>query len=329
MRKQTIVKILKIGFGSSIAILIAEILGVEYANSAGVITLLTLQNTKKGTINLIEKRIVSLGFTLLLLSLGLLIFGQTLITYGIVLSIMVAVCYKINWSDVISVNATVLGHSLLLAEGLTFAFIKNEFILIALALAIAFILNIRMPDISKDIRCDIDYIEKELKDLLKCIANHLDKSDKLKKDRRHISELITYMEQTFEKAIENRDNTLKAHSQYFIEYLMMRRNQCVVLIHIYRDIEMLEDVPTESELIAAFLGQMADQFSVRNNAEKRLKELNALIKKLDRIALPESQKELYERMTLYQLVKEIEEFLRLKKEFLKKITREELELYLP
>jgi len=327
MRKQIIVKVLKIGLGSSIAIFIAEKLGAEYASSAGLITLLTLQNTKKGTIKLIVKRIISLCCTLLLLSLGLMISAQVLLIYGIVLTIMVAVCYKIKWQDTISVNATVLGHSLLLANGVTLAFVKNEFILVSLALAIAFLLNMRMPDASKDILSDIDHVERELKDLLGCIANHLDKSDKLKKDRRHITELITYIDQTFQKAIENKDNTLKEHSQYFIEYLAMRRNQCIVLIHIYRDIEMLEEVPAEFELIAAFLKKMSVKFNVRNSAEKRLAELDVLMKKLDQISLPMSQKELRERTTLYQLVKEIEEFLRLKREFLKKISQEELDLY--
>ncbi|MGL6201205.1 MAG: aromatic acid exporter family protein [Lachnospiraceae bacterium] len=327
MRKQIIVKVLKIGLGSSFAILIAETLGVEYASSAGVITLLTLQNTKKGTIKLIVKRIISLCFTLLLLSLGLMLSGQVLLIYGIVLTIMVAVCYQIKWQDTISVNATVLGHSLLLANGLTSTFVKNEFILVSLALTIAFLLNLRMPDASKDILTDIDHVERELKDLLGCIASHLDKSDKLKKDRRHITELITYIDQTFEKAIENKDNTLKEHSQYYIEYLVMRRNQCIVLIHIYRDIGMLEEVPAEFELIAEFLKEMSAKFNVRNSADKRLAELDELTKKLDQISLPESQKELRERTTLYQLVKELEEFLRLKREFLKKVSQEELDIY--
>lgn len=90
---------------------------------------------------------------------------------------------------------------------------------------------------------------------------------------------------------------------------------------------MLEEVPKEFELIAAFLKEMSAKFNVRNSADKRLGELGELTEKLDQISLPESQKQLRERTTLYQLVKELEEFLRLKREFLKKVSQEELDIY--
>ena len=51
--------LIKAGIGSAIAIIVAQSLGLLYSPSAGIITLLTLQNTKKETIVIAVKRILS------------------------------------------------------------------------------------------------------------------------------------------------------------------------------------------------------------------------------------------------------------------------------
>lgn len=52
-------KALKIAAGSGIAIVAAEFLQLSYATSAGIITLLTVQDTRQDTIQLTVDRIMS------------------------------------------------------------------------------------------------------------------------------------------------------------------------------------------------------------------------------------------------------------------------------
>ena len=49
----------KIGIGSSVAIYIAELLHLQYATSAGIITLLTLTTTRWGTFRLSLQRVLT------------------------------------------------------------------------------------------------------------------------------------------------------------------------------------------------------------------------------------------------------------------------------
>lgn len=51
---------------ATLAIFIAELLSLEYATSSGVITLLTIQNTKRDTLNLVLKRVLSFLMTIIL-----------------------------------------------------------------------------------------------------------------------------------------------------------------------------------------------------------------------------------------------------------------------
>ena len=51
-----VLKVVKIAGGSLLAMLIAEGLGLNYAASAGVITLLSIHDTKRETIRLMARR---------------------------------------------------------------------------------------------------------------------------------------------------------------------------------------------------------------------------------------------------------------------------------
>ena len=58
-RMKLFLKALKIAVGSVLAIVIAELLGLSYATSAGIITLLTIQDTWKDTVQLTSDRLMS------------------------------------------------------------------------------------------------------------------------------------------------------------------------------------------------------------------------------------------------------------------------------
>ena len=58
-RKRLVLKALKIAIGSSMAVVVAQFFQLQYATSAGIIALLTVQNTRKDTIQLTLERLLS------------------------------------------------------------------------------------------------------------------------------------------------------------------------------------------------------------------------------------------------------------------------------
>ena len=58
MKKEEIIKIIKYVAGSVAAVLLAAALRIEFAYAAGIITLLTIKDTKKETVTIAAKRIV-------------------------------------------------------------------------------------------------------------------------------------------------------------------------------------------------------------------------------------------------------------------------------
>lgn len=327
MSKENIIKVIKVAVGSSVAIAVAEYLGLAYASSAGIITLLTIQNTKKATLKLAITRTISYIIAIGILTILLSFFDNYLFIFGIYMALMVAINYKLGWPEVISVNATIGVHAVISEQCISLSFILNDAALVGIGLLIAIILNLKMHDKSKEIQNDIEYIEETLKELLHSIGLHLYRTEDLKIDREHISELIEYIDGVLDKAFENKDNTLKSHARYYIEYLMMRRNQCIVLIHFYRAVTSLSEIPAQADILAGFLINMAAEFNVRNNATNRMRQLQEIAAAIEKRRLPENKNEFEGAAVMYQLIKELEEFLRLKKEFMAGLTKEQLELY--
>ena len=83
---------LKIGVGGSIAYFIAEFLKLDFASSAGIIALLTLQTTKWETFRLSVRRIITFFLTFGLCFVLFHIVRTTWLDYGLYLFLMVLLC---------------------------------------------------------------------------------------------------------------------------------------------------------------------------------------------------------------------------------------------
>ena len=78
-QKPDYIKVLKIAAGAGMAMALAEGLGLNYAASAGVITLLSIQDTKKETIRVMVRRLFSFGLALAFSFACFSVFGLSLI----------------------------------------------------------------------------------------------------------------------------------------------------------------------------------------------------------------------------------------------------------
>ena len=58
-RRKIVLKVLKIAVGSCMAVAIAQFFKLQYPTSAGIIALLTVQDTRKDTIQLTAERLLS------------------------------------------------------------------------------------------------------------------------------------------------------------------------------------------------------------------------------------------------------------------------------
>lgn len=319
---------LKVGIGASAAYFIAEFFKLEFASSAGIIALLTLQTTKWDTIRLSFRRLISFFMTFGLCIALFYIVKTSWLDYGLYLIIFSLVCDILGWRSVVSVNA-VIGAHLLSTKNFSFDFMLNELYLVLIGITIAIVLNLfhinsaYESDIIKNMR----HVEHEMKKILTELADYLrhqemgehvwDDTVKLE------GELSNYLE----IAHEYHGNTFGSHPEYYVNYFRMREQQCGALLNLHKEMQKISNLPQQAKIVSAYILDMCEHVTEMNNPQTQIEQLEAVVADMKNHELPKTRDEFESRALLYHVLAELEDFLLYKKRFVESIDEKQFRIY--
>lgn len=319
-------KVIKIALGSTLSILLATFLGLQYSISAGIITLLTIQDTKKETIFISAKRVIAFAFaTMLALCLFPPLHYST-VSFGMFLFIFVGGCYLIKLGDGIAMNAVLASHYILSAD-LSLSMIGNEAMLLLLGAGIGTLVNLIMPNHVQQIRKDQQTIETELRKILFRMAYFIQESDKSSYQPNCFESLQEIIQNGLRRAYMNMNNSLLKESQYYIQYMEMRKQQYSILKEIYEKIVLLKTVPSQAVDVSHFIEEIANTLMESNNAKQLISKEELLHEQLRQSPLPVTREEFEDRAVLYMILVDFKLFLQIKERFADTLTAEQLEMY--
>lgn len=319
-------KLIKIAAGSAAAIFIADMLGLSYSTSAGIILLLTIQDTSKETILISVKRAAAF---LLATALSYVIFrvgGYHAASYGVFLLVFIACCRPLRLSAAVSTNAVLVTHYLL-QQDMSLSWVVNEALLLLVGAGIGTLLNLYIPGKRKEIRATQRILEEDLKAVLLRMSEYIKRKDKSDYTGSCFDKLSADLAEGKRQAFAYMNNTFFQESKYFIEYMNMREQQCMVLKDIYKKIMNIHTIPAQAEQISSFIYGVSVSFGESNNAKELLESLGALLERMKGSALPATREEFENRAVLYGILMDLEYFLQLKRSFADTRTEEEIRRY--
>lgn len=319
-------KLLKIAVGSAAAIFLADLLGLGYSTAAGIITLLTIQDTSRETIVISAKRICAFLVATFLSYAVFHLFGYHVFSYGIFLFLFVAVCGPLRLAIAVSINAVLVTHYLL-EQKMTFSQIGNEALLLLIGAGIGTLLNLFMPGKGKEIRVMQYQLEEDLRAVLLRMSEYIGREDKSDYTGSCFDKLQTDIEAGKKQAFAYMNNTLFQESKYFIDYMNMREQQTVVLRDIYKKIVSMQTVLPQTVQVAELLRETAVTFGESNNAKVLLARREEAFLQMKDSELPRTRQEFEDRAVLYGIMTDLEYFLQLKEEFADSLTQEQIERY--
>ncbi len=135
------------------------------------------------------------------------------------------------------------------------------------------------------------------------------------------------LEALLQNAYEEAGNTLLNDTKYLIAYLEMRKLQLEVLKDIKAKIEEIPVLLKQTYPIAAFIDQIAESFHELNNIEGLLFAMDQLKDDYRKEELPKNREEFEYRAALFQILKELEYFLWIKRNFILEIERKNIKTY--
>jgi len=324
LKRDIFIKGIKIAFGSAISIFISRMIKLDYATSAGIITLLTIQDTKKETLKLSLYRFLSFAISMIAAFVISNFPIYNTVKYSLFLLVVVEISFLLKWDGSISTNA-VFGTHIFISDSIikmNYHILLNEFGLLAIGTIMAIIMNTKMPNLEKEIKEDMNYVEYEIKRIFTNIINHLSERSDLNKSRYEIMNLINYLDSSIDNAAKNMSNITNEKTKYYLDYFIMRKNQCIILLHLIRSFLSIEKLPDIMAPAVEFLNSVAENFSIKNNVNKRLSDLHTLMINFKNYPMPSTREEFEVRATVFHILNEIEEFLNLKKDFHKRFNIE-------
>lgn len=332
--------ILKVGIGSAISIILSETLGLMYSPSAGIITLLTVQNTRKETLLIAFKRIISFLMAVIISYIMFGSLGYNAWVFGGFVLVFVALSYLVDLKDGISMNAVLMTH-FLIEKRVDWQMFLNEAMILGIGMGIGIVINLIMPNYRKKIQLKQQILEDEMRKILKTMARALkDKKACLMQegsyelsfsnDEEELDAVVidfrgldTMIDELIIKAYEDAGNTLLSNTRYLISYLEMRKHQIEVLKGISRNIMNIPVLLKQSIPLAEFLIKISEGFHEMNNVKGLLEELNELYLYYKQDKLPITREEFEYRAVLFQILNELEHFLLIKRNFVLELENKE------
>lgn len=319
-------KLIKTSVGSAISLFIAMALGLNNAASAGIITLLTIHDTSKETINIALKRIAAFFIATLFSYVIFHVAGYNFIAFGIFLFLFMGCCQMLKLKDAVSTNAVLVTHYLIKGS-MEIPFILNEALLLFIGAGIGTLLNLYIPGKIKEIRHTQHILEEDLKTVLLRMSEYIVKEDKSDYTGSCFQKLLADVDEGEKHAYAYMNNTFFQESKYFMEYMQMRRQQCVVLQDIYKKIVSLSFIPPQALQISEFIRNISISFGESNNARDLLDELAILTSEMKNSSLPVTREEFENRAVLYMILTDLEYFLQLKRDFSDSLSEEQIKKY--
>lgn len=319
-------KLFKIAVGSAAAIFLADLLGLNYGTSAGIITLLTIQDTSRETITISAKRICAFLVATVLSYMVFHLLGYHVFSYGIFLFLFIAVCGPLRLGNAVSTNAVLATHYLLEQEMAPLQ-IGNEALLLLIGAGIGTLLNLYMPGKEKEIRLMQQRLEEDLRTVLLRMSEYIGREDRSDYTGSCFDKLQADIGAGKKQAFAYMNNTFFQESKYFIDYMNMREQQTVVLRDIYKKIVSMRTVLPQTGQVAELLRETAVTFGESNNARDLLASREEALMRMKDSELPVTRQEFEDRAVLYGIMTDLEYFLQLKKEFADLLTKEQVLLY--
>ena len=326
--KKIALKGLKIALGSSIAIYIATLLNLDYAISAGTITLLTIVSTKWDTVKLSLFRIVTLAATIFWAWVIFTHVPNIWLAYGIFVFLVVILCEVLGWGATISVNAVVGAH-LLTEMQFNLEFIVNEGLLVIIGITLAVILNLFNDNkhSKRELVENMRHAEDRLQIILRELARYLHNQEIPGSVWDDIINLEESIRGYVRDACEYQDNTFSSHPGYYIDYFEMRLQQCTVLHNLHYEMKKIRNMPAQAKVIADYILYMSDYVVEINTPTKQLKRLNKIFDDMKDEPLPESRDEFESRAILYHILMDLEDFLVFKRRFVDELNEKQKKIY--
>jgi len=317
MRIRTeIITALKITAAAVIACIIAELIGLQFGVSAGIVAILSVLPTKRETVRTALDRLLAFAAALVIAAICYGLIGYVLAAFLVYLLVFIVFCRIFGFYSAMAMDSVLISHFLTTGIMDTQSVI-NEVLLFLIGTGMGILVNLTLRKDSKRMEELTVQTDEQIKHILKRASERVLNSNLEDYDGKCLDVLTGLLEEAQKQALTDYRNDLIDSDTVNIKYIDMRRKQAEILFEIYRNVSTLKTAPETAKIISDFLDKIAAQYDRDNDVTSLINECDEIQKTFDEMPLPESREEFEDRARLFVLMRSIEDFLKIKKEMFK------------
>lgn len=314
INKEILFNTFKISTAAIIGILIASLLDLNYAISAGTVAILSIQPTKRETIRTAVGRVLAFLCALFTALICFNLLGYTMIAFVVFLIVQIFVCQVFRWTNSMAMTVLLMSHFLVIGN-MQWETILNECLIFLIGVGIGITANLHL-------RKNVNYIEElkestdeQIRRILSRMSERILNSDMTD----YNSDCFTVLKDSIRKAKNvadaNYNNQLRVRDTYDKEYIRMRERQCLVLYEMYKSVRQIHTTPITAKKISDFLQEMSSVYHKTNTGRELMEQFREMDLSMKSKPLPTERIEFEDRARLFYLLRYIEEFIQIKIDF--------------
>lgn len=306
---------IKTAIGVPLAISIGQVLGLTNFISAGILTLLCIQPSRKKSVLSAWHRFLACTIAILFSFAFFETLGYNTIVVGLAFALFIPVTVFLKISPGIATSSVIILNLYSLGQ-ITLSFIVQEFLLIIVGVGTALLINLYMPSLDNKLKKKQEELEYNFQVILKEISLYICDNNKVW-DGKEITRTEEILEAAASLVSLDRENHLLRSYHPYYDYFKMRRKQFELLKKMLPLVSKLPKTDNLSASISAFFESLSKAVHPGNTAEIYLDKLKELQDLFDHEDLPKTHEEFETRANLFRLLREIEEYLIIKRKFKK------------
>ncbi|MFJ8527784.1 aromatic acid exporter family protein [Bacillus sp. NPDC094106] len=303
----------KTAVGTGIAVFMAQLLGLEFYSSAGILVILCVQNTKRKSLQVSLHRFLA---CLLSMVFSFCIFetiGYTPFAISLLLLTFIPTAVMCKIQEGIVTSSVIVMH-LYSLKYITWSAIGNEVAVITIGISVALLVNMYMPSAEKKLTRYQEQVEVNFKKILYEMAAYLRNRDSTW-DGKELIETEEILKQAKDLSFKKLENQFMREDDYYYRYFDMRMQQFEILERIMPLAASLSWSYEQADMIAEVITNVGNSIRPESTGLISLRQLQEMREIFREMPLPKTREEFEMRAKLVQLVYEMEQYLLIKSRF--------------
>lgn len=304
---------LKTAFGATISVAIAQILQLDFFASAGILTVLCIQKTRRRSIHDSWEKFLACVLGMVFAVILFEIIGYHAISIGIFLLLFIPITLLLKIQGGIVTSTVIMFHIYTVAD-LSVPLLLNELALITIGIGMALLMNTYMPSQENRLEEMQQKIEEYYALIFREFAYFVRYGDN-NWDGKEITQSAELLQNAKNEALQNLENQILRYEDVYYHYFKMREKQLDIIERMMPLLTSIDQHVEQADMLADFIEEISEGVHPENTAYIYIEKLEYLQKTYKDMRLPKTREEFETRSALAHLVKELEQYLMIKQQF--------------